>query len=145
MWMTQWNVHTQNYLGQSTSLTLWSQQHNRRDLTLKYIAHISNILVKYFNLISYSDPSYTCTNSQYLSHITSTNLMILTLAMAASQKQMWGHKPQHSHTKLNNNYTGFIHTEPMSCLPGMLDQGLTILTILLTCTKSGSMAACWQE
>ena len=32
--------------------------------------------------------------------------MILTLAMAALQKQMWGHRPQHSHTQLDNNYTG---------------------------------------
>ena len=53
-----------------------------------------------------NDPSYTCTNSQYLSHITSIDLMILTLAMAALQKQMWGHRPQHSPTQLNNNYTG---------------------------------------
>ena len=29
--------------------------------------------------------------------------------MAAPQKQMWGHRPQHSHTQLNNNYTG-LHT-----------------------------------
>ena len=97
---------TQNHLGLSTNLTLWSQQCNRRDLTLKDIAHASKILVKFFNWISYSDPSYTCTNSQYLSQITSFDLMILTLAMAAVQKQMWGHRPEHSHTQLINSYTG---------------------------------------
>ena len=90
-------------------------------------------MVNFFNWISYSDPSYTSTNSQYLSHIASIDLMILTLAMAAPQKQMWGHRPQHSHIQLNNH------------LPGMLDHGLTILTILLTCTNSGSIAACWRE
>ena len=68
--------------------------------------------------------------------------MILTLAMAAPQKQMWGHRPQHSQIQLNNNYTGFIHTEAMNHLPGVPDHGLIILTILLTYTNSGSMAAC---
>ena len=33
----------------------------------------------------------------------------------------------------------------MNHLPGMLDHRLTISTILLSCTNSGSMAACWQE
>ena len=33
----------------------------------------------------------------------------------------------------------------MNCLPGMWDHGLTKSTILLTCTNSGPMAACWQE
>ena len=68
--------------------------------------------------------------------------MILTLAMAASQKEMWEHRPQHSHTLLNKIIMGFMHTEAMNCLPGMPDHRLTILTIILTCANNGSMAAC---
>ena len=131
--MTQWSVHTQNHLGLSTNLTLWSQQHNRRDLTYIYIACISKILVKFFNWISYSNPSYTCTNSQYLSHITSNDLTILTLAMEAPQKQIWGHRPQHSHIHLNNNYTGF-HTyqsiEPSAWYAGLWAHHINNLTYL---------------
>ena len=104
--MTQWSAHAQNHRGPSTNLTLWSQKHNRRDLTLKYIAHITKFLVNFFNWISYSNPSHTCTNSQYLSHRTPTDLRILSMAMAALQKQMWRCRPQHSHYQLNNNYTG---------------------------------------
>ena len=81
------HAHTQNHLGLSTNLALNSQQHNRRDLKFKiYCMHIN--FVNSFNWISYSDLNHTCINSQYSLHITSTDHMILSLAMAVPKKQM---------------------------------------------------------
>ena len=131
--ITQWSACTQNHLGPSTNLTLWSQQCNRRDLNLKYVAHISILFCSIFNWISYNDPNHTCTNSQYLSHITSTNLLILSLAMAAPQKHMWGHRPQHSHTQLNNNFTGphtYWSNEPSAWYAGSWAHHINNITYL---------------
>ena len=68
-----------------------------------------------------------------------------TLPMAVPQKQMWRHRPQHSHTQLNNNHAG-LHTyrsnEPSAW---HVRSWAHQLTYILTCTISGSMAVCWQE
>ena len=66
--MTQWSACIQNHLEVSTNLTLWSQQHNKRDLKFKiYCVHIK-LFVKFFNWINYSDPNHTHKNSQYLTY-----------------------------------------------------------------------------
>ena len=64
-----------------------------------------------------------------------------TLPMAVPQKQMWGHRPQHSHNQLNNNYAG-LHTYWSNQLSAWyVGSWAHHLTHILTCTISGSMAA----
>ena len=66
-------------------------------------------------------------------------------AHGCSPEAKWRPRPQHSHTKLNNNHAG-LHTY-WSYYPSAWHARSQAhqLTYLLTCIISGSMAACWQE
>ena len=102
----------------------------------------TSIFVKFFNWISYSNPNHICMNSQYLLHITSTDLTMLSLAMSAPQKQMWGHRPQHSHHHLNNNYAGphtYWSNEPFAWYAASWAHHINNLSYLYYQWVSGSL------